>query len=313
MVYFKLIITKLFSIAIHGGAFNTKKTELPSSLQKKYKEALSESLDAGYTILKSGDTAINAVVAAIKKMEDSPLFNAGRGSVIAHDNHIYMDASLMNGKLLTCGAVGNVTTIKNPIAAAQKVMENSDYVFMVEEGAEKFAEEQNIEIVPNIYFITEARQKQFLQKLQKDIASAENENHGTVGCVAMDKFGNLAAGTSTGGMANKKYGHIGDSAVIGAGTYASNKTCAVSCTGKGEDFIRLAVAHDISALMEYKSFTLKKAVDKVIREKLKKIQGSGGCIAINKHAEIYMAYISSGMFRGQIDKNGKKFLAVLEK
>ena len=232
-------------------------------------------------------------------MEDSPLFNAGKGAVFTNAGTNELDAALMNGENLKAGAVAGLKTVKNPISAARKVMEETWHVLLAGEGADKFAAEQNLEIVDPKYFFTERRWNA-LQKMKSD----EQEKYGTVGCVALDKFGNIAAGTSTGGMSNKRWGRIGDVPIIGAGTYANNKTCAVSATGTGEYFIRSAVAHDISAMMEYKGFSLDKASKTAIK-KMGKLGGSGGVVCIDAKGNIAMPFNTKGMYRGYIKSNGK--------
>lgn len=306
-------------IAIHGGAGSLCSMNLTPAQEKAYKDTLAIALEAGYTILKNGGTAVDAVQAAINVMENSPLFNAGKGSVLTHNHTVEMDAAIMDGNTLQAGAVAGVRTIKNPISAARKIMDSSKFILLSGKGAEEFAAKYQLEIVDTSYFITEFRIKQLEKIINSDtvvidhtdtsgmIEPADNlkgEKFGTVGCVALDQFGNLAAGTSTGGLVNKKYNRIGDSPLIGCGTYANNKTCAVSCTGKGEDFIRLVVAHDISSLMEYKHKSLKQASKKVIMEKLVEVGGRGGCICIDKKGNIEMPFNTEGMFRGSIDRKG---------
>lgn len=315
------------AIAVHGGAGNLKKLGLTPEQQKNYRDTLELALHTGYEILKKGGSSVDAVAAAINVLEDSPLFNAGKGSVFTNDSINEMDAAIMNGANLKCGAVAGVRTIKNPINAARAVMDSSQFVFLSGRGAEKFATEQHLQIVDPSYFYTQSRWDQ-LQKLIKtdtveldhdsttgdmDITPFKDQKFGTVGCVAIDQYGNLAAGTSTGGIANKKYNRIGDSPLIGAGTYANNKTCAVSCTGKGEDFIRLVVAYDISALMQYRNISLKDAATYVIMQKLKKAGGRGGCIAMDKNGHILMPYTTDGMFRGYIDATGKMNVMIWDK
>jgi beta-aspartyl-peptidase (threonine type) len=271
----------------------------------------------GYTILDTGGRSIDAVEAVIKILENSPLFNAGKGSVFTNDGKNEMDAAMMDGKNLKAGAVAGVRTIKNPISAAKKVMQKSKFVFISGKGAEQFAKEQGLEIVDTSYFFTEERWKQLIQV--RDSAKADSvktdttgfapnikeEHYGTVGCVALDRHGNLAAGTSTGGIVNKKYNRIGDSPLIGAGTYANNKTCAVSCTGHGEDFIRIVAAKTISDLIEYKGMNVSQAAAEVIKNKLAKIKGDGGAIVIDKNGIISMPFNTTGMFRGFVDRKGK--------
>jgi len=312
------------AIAIHGGAGDLKSLNLTPEQEQAHLNTLSAALDAGYAILKNGGTSLDAVETAVKMLEDSPLFNAGKGSVFTADGTNEMDAAIMDGKTLKCGAVTCVRTIKNPIAAARMVMDSARFVFLSGEGAEKFAKEQGLEIVSPSYFYSPERWEQ-LQKMKEsdstgldhDRGKAQpvkenvNEKLGTVGCVALDAKGNLAAATSTGGIVNKKYHRIGDTPVIGAGTYANNKTCAVSCTGRGEYFIRLVAAHDVSALMEYKDYSLKSAMKTVI-EKVKDLGGRGGMIGIDREGNIFMPFTTTGMFRGMIDKKGTKSLWLYE-
>lgn len=307
------------SIAVHGGAGDLKNMNLSQQQERAQMEVMSVALDAGYAILQSGGSSVDAVEAAIKTMEDSPFFNAGKGSVFTNDNTNELDAAIMDGKTLKCGAVACVRTIKNPIAAARLVMDSSKFVFLSGAGAERFAEEHGLEIVDTSYFFTPERWEQ-LQKIKQSDSSGHDRGRlvplkeqdakfGTVGCVALDKYGNLAAGTSTGGIVNKKYNRIGDTPVIGAGTYADNKTCAVSCTGRGEYFIRLVAAHQVAALMEHKKYSLQQAVKKVL-EALTEIEGDGGIIAMDKQGNICMDFTTSGMFRGTIDISGRKSMMI---
>jgi len=252
------------------------------------------------------------VVRVIEVLENSPLFNAGKGAVFTHDGINELDASIMEGKTLNAGAVAGVRDVKNPIKAAREVMENSAHVLLSGEGASEFAKEQGLEIVKNKYFFTESRY-QSLKRLQKrERERTEKDNTGTVGCAVLDTYGNICAGTSTGGMTNKKYGRIGDSPVIGAGTYANNKTCAVSCTGHGEYYIRLGFARDISALMEYQNMSLEEACAEEIR-KLSELGGTGGVIGIDADGNVAMEFNTSGMFRGYIKSSGDKEIAIFEK
>lgn len=313
------------AIAIHGGASNIKRTELSDDQQKVYTQTLSTSLDSGYAVLLRGGTAEEAVIASILILEDSPFFNAGKGSVFNHDSTIEMDAAIMCGNK-QAGAVCGVKTVKNPITAAYQVMKHSKFLLLSGEGADTFAQEQGCEIESPSYFKTEFRRKQFMKLKNSDSVQLDNdrrgfvepidesktEKFGTVGCVALDKFGNLASGTSTGGIVNKKYNRVGDSPIIGAGTYANNQTCAISCTGKGEDFMRLVAAYDISCLMEYKHLSLSQAMDEVIQQKLKAIHGRGGCIGIDKDGTIYQSFITTAMFRGMINREGKKQVAIFK-
>ena len=291
-------------IAIHGGAGIILKGDLSIEKEKLILEKLDEAISHGYEILKSTGSSTDAVVETIKILENSPLFNAGKGAVFTNQGTIEHDASIMSGENLNAGASTGTMYVKNPITLAHSIMTNSEHVFLSREGAEEFAKMENLEIVEQDYFYTDFRFNQL--KKQKNSPS----KFGTVGCVAMDINGNLAAGTSTGGMTNKKWGRIGDSPIIGAGTYANNKTCAISCTGSGEYFMRSVVAYDISALMEYKDLSLKEAVYKVIHKKLPSIGGDGGLIAIDNRGNIVMDFNTPGMYRASINKDGEKNIAI---
>ena len=268
-------------------------------MDAEYRKALNEALETGKKILSGGGSALDAVESSIRVMEDNPLFNAGKGAVFTHDGKNELDAAIMDGSTLAAGSVACVTDIRNPISAARKVMTNSPHVMLTGAGASQFAKEQGLDIVPPSYFYTERRFNELQEILKK-------EKNGTVGCCALDKNGNLAAGTSTGGMVNKKYNRVVDAPIIGAGTYANNNTCAVSATGHGEFFIRWTVAHDISALMEYKGLSLKEASELVVNEKLVKAGGSGGVICIDKSGNVSMPFNSTGMFRGFATAGGKE-------
>ncbi len=294
-----------YVIVIHGGAGNASNQDINEEEQKEYKEKLSEALAIGEGILINGGTCVEAIEKTINFLEDCPLFNAGKGAVFTHDGHNELDASIMQGWDLNAGAVAGVRNIKNPISAAIKVMTDSKHVMMSGNGASQFAKEQGLEIVDSSYFFTKSRWSS-LQNILKA------EKHGTVGCVALDKYGNLAAGTSTGGMTNKKYGRIGDSPIIGAGTYANNNTCAVSATGHGEFFIRYTVAHDISALMEYKNMSLEDAANIVINDKLVNIGGTGGIIAVDKNGNISMTFNTNMMFRAYAKSTGEKEVVIFK-
>jgi beta-aspartyl-peptidase (threonine type) len=304
----------MIRFVIHGGAGTILKSEMSEAREKEYRSKLTEALMIGYGILKKGGPGLDAVEAAIRLMEDSPLFNAGKGAVFTNAGTNELDSSIMDGRTLKAGAVASLKHIKNPISLARLVMEKSKHVMMVGEGAEAFAKEQGIELVPQSYFYTESRWK----GLQREKAAEEEKNkapkdkkqerqhasvldhaYGTVGAVALDQAGNIAAGTSTGGMTNKKWGRVGDSPIIGAGTYANNNTCGISATGDGEYFIRLAVAHDLSAMLEYKGLSLKEAADAVIK-KVGKLGGTGGLIAIDKGGNIVMSFNTAGMYRGRV-------------
>lgn len=306
-------VTHTFSFAqdvalvIHGGAGNIYKENKSDSLESLYKQKMTDALNSGFEILQNGGSSLDAVKATINIMENSPLFNAGKGAVFTNEGTNELDASIMDGATLNAGAVAGVKHIKNPIDAAIEVMLNSPHVMLTGEGAETFAKSRGIDMVDSSYFYTERRYNQLLkaknqestgQRKIKDIE--HNYKFGTVGAVALDKNGNIAAGTSTGGMTNKKYGRIGDSPIIGAGTYANNKTCGISATGHGEYFIRSVVAYDISALMEYKGRSIQEAADIVIHEKLVELGGEGGVIGLDAKGNIMMSFNSNGMFRGYI-------------
>lgn len=299
------------TLVIHGGAGTILKENMTREQEQAYHDKLKEALNAGHAVLKDGGTSEDAVIVAIMIMEDSPLFNAGKGSVFTSDGTNEMDASIMNGFDGSAGAVAGVKTIKNPILAARAVKNNSAHVMMSGSGVEQFAKDQNLELVDPSYFYTE-RRKQQLEKLQEAeraqdegrITKWKDYKFGTVGAVALDQFGNICAATSTGGMTNKKYGRIGDAPVIGAGTFA-NKICGVSATGHGEYFIRNVVAYDIAAKMEYKQLSLGEAASEVVEQKLKKIGGDGGVIALDSQGNISMTFNTPGMYRGYIQQEGK--------
>jgi beta-aspartyl-peptidase (threonine type) len=297
---------KGYVIVLHGGAGDINLVNTPPDKQAALKLALNEALMAGKKVLAKGGTSLDAVVAAIKILEDSPLFNAGKGAVINAEGKAEMDASIMDGKTLKAGAVAEVTIIKNPITAARAVMDHSEHVMLAGKGAEQFAREQHLEIVDPAYFITPERFKSYLHmKALADSAEKVKEKFGTVGAVALDLDGNLAAATSTGGMMMKKFGRIGDSPIIGAGTYANNEACAVSSTGHGEFFIRYVVAYDIAALMLYKDWSLAKASDYVINQKLKAVGGEGGVICLDRQGNIATPFNTPGMFRAWLKFDGK--------
>jgi L-asparaginase / beta-aspartyl-peptidase len=287
-----------WAIVIHGGAGLITRDRMTPEMDKEYREALTFAMNTGKKILADGGTALEAVEKTINVMENNPLFNAGKGAVFTHEGRNEMDASIMDGSNLAAGAVACVTDIKNPVSAARLVMTKSVHVLLSGAGASEFAREQGLEIVPPSYFYTEKRYNEFQEILKK-------EKNGTVGCCALDKNGNLAAGTSTGGMSNKRFNRIGDTPIIGAGTYANNATCAVSATGHGEYFIRWTVAHDISALMEYKGLSLKEASELVVNGKLVKAGGSGGVICLDKYGNVSMPFNSEGMFRGFATADGR--------
>ncbi len=292
-----------YAVAIHGGAGYQTRESISKEQDMEVRSALNKALDAAEEILKKNGTAGDAVVAAIQILENDPNFNAGKGAVFTHNEQNELDASFMDGATMNAGAVGGVTNIKNPIKAARAVMNHSPHVLLVGKGAEDFASLQNIEQVDPSYFKVEER----LESLRRAKAQekAKVSKHGTVGCVVMDQSGNLAAGTSTGGMTNKRWNRIGDSPIIGAGTYANNNTCAVSSTGHGEYFIRYAVAHDISALMDYKNLSLEEASNLVINEKLVEAGGAGGVICVDKDGNVSTPYNTSGMYRGFATSNAR--------
>ena len=303
--------TPKFGIVIHGGAGVIKKENMTDSLQMAYEEKLKEAIDVGHKILSEGGTAIEAVQRTINVMENSPLFNSGKGAVLNAEGIAELDASIMDGKTKNAGAISGVQHIKNPINLAFKVMEESSHVMLSAQGAEEFAKLHELEFVENSYFLTEQRRRalEASKAREKGISSNEfflsNEKYGTVGCAALDQNGNLAAGTSTGGMTNKKYGRIGDSPIIGAGTYANNKTCAISATGHGEYFIRNVVAHDISAMMEYQGISLEQAAKRVIQKKLTDLGGTGGIVGIDKKGNVVMEFNTPGMFRATKNVKGE--------
>jgi L-asparaginase / beta-aspartyl-peptidase len=288
-----------WALAIHGGAGTIPKT-LPEAEKQQYLRSLEGALKVGREVLSNGGTSLDAVEKVVRFLEDDPLFNAGKGAVYTHEGTHELDAAIMDGRNLACGSVAALKTVKNPISLARAVMEKSPHVFMVGEGAEKFATEMKVERVAPDYFDTPKRYQQLQEALRKE---KEEKDKDTVGAVALDVHGNLAAATSTGGMTNKRFGRLGDVPVIGAGTYANNKTCAISATGWGEEFIKHTVAHDISALMEYAGLTLQQAADRVIHQKLK--PGDGGVIGVARDGSIALVFNSEGMYRGAADSTGR--------
>ncbi|MBO0934868.1 isoaspartyl peptidase/L-asparaginase [Fibrella sp. HMF5036] len=350
--------SKKMTLVIHGGAGNITRQNLSVEKEKAYKATLATALQTGFAILKKGGTSLDVVEATIRVLEDSPLFNAGRGAVFTHDGRHELDASIMDGSTLQAGAVAGVTGIRNPICTARRVLEKTEHVLLMGQGAEAFAHEQGMELVDPAYFYTETRwqalqlaisdekagrnltksgAKPKLQpapllpaKLAKHKATKtswapdpavwatdplifdEGKKYGTVGCVALDQWGNLAAGTSTGGTTNKRYGRVSDSAIIGAGTYANNATCAVSATGQGEAFIRSVAGHDISALMEYKGLSVQEAADEVVLNKLAARGGEGGVIALDRSGNIAMPFTTEGMYRAYIRADGSSEVLIFE-
>jgi L-asparaginase / beta-aspartyl-peptidase len=292
-------MTHKISLAIHGGAGTILRSTMTPALQLEYESGLQVALDAGYSILAAGGSSLDAVEAAVASLEDFPLFNAGKGAVFNSAGRHEMDAAIMNGKTLEAGGVCGVNGVKNPVRLARAVMERSGHVLLAGIGAEDFARLQGFELESDTYFYTEQRYKQWQEALLQGKVQLDHSDKkfGTVGAVALDKEGNLAAATSTGGMTNKKFGRIGDSPIPGAGTYANNNTCAISCTGHGELFIRSVVAYDISCLMEYKGLSLHDACELVVHDKLVKIGGEGGLVAVDKQGNISMPFNSEGMYR----------------
>lgn len=298
-----------YTIAIHGGAGTILKADMTPELEQAYLDGLQAALDAGYAVLDQGGHAINAVKAAVVILEDNMLFNAGRGSVFTKKGVQEMDAAIMDGATLRAGAVAGVRNVRNPVELATEVMLNSNHVFLSGKGASDFAIRQGIKLEPDEYFFSEFRYEQWKAIRDSDNYSLDHTHQeiegllkdkkfGTVGAVACDITGNIAAATSTGGMTNKKYGRIGDSPIIGAGNYANNNTCAISCTGHGEIFIRAVAAYDVSCLMEYQGKTLQEAMDIVVHDKLKKMQGEGGMIGVDARGNAAMVFNSAGMYRG---------------
>ncbi len=307
-----------FSIIIHGGAGTILKKNMTPEKEAAYKAKLEEAIRVGYEILQQGGSSLNAITKTINVMEDSPLFNAGKGAVFTNEETNELDASIMDGKTLNAGASAGTTTVKNPIDLARAVMDNSPHVMLSGSGADRFAIEQGLEVVDPSYFFTERRFNSLqkikeTQKVELDHddkqafydSDIKDSKFGTVGCAALDKNGNLAAGTSTGGMTNKRWGRIGDAPIIGSGTYANNATCAVSSTGWGEYFIRAQVAHDISALMEYKGMSLKDAAREVIHDKVGGLGGNGGIVAVDKHGNMVAEFNTAGMYRATMNDKGE--------
>ncbi len=312
-----------FSIVIHGGAGTILRENMTPEDEAAYKAKLEEAIRVGYEILKNGGSSLDAVEKTINVMEDSPLFNAGKGAVFTNAETNELDASIMDGKTLNAGASAGTTIVRNPINLARAIMEKSPHVMLSGKGAEEFAKEQGIQIVDPSYFFTERRYNSLLKiketekvELDHDDKTAfydstiKDSKFGTVGCVALDKNGNLAAGTSTGGMTNKRWGRIGDAPIIGAGTYANNNTCAVSSTGWGEFFIRAMVAHDISALMEYKGLTLQEAAKEVIQKKVPQLGGDGGIVAVDKNGNMVMEFNTAGMYRASMNDKGELYIGI---
>ena len=298
------------SLVIHGGAGTILRTSMTSEMESAYKEALQTALNVGYKILENNGTAMDAVKAAVVSLEDCVLFNAGRGSVFTYKGTHEMDASIMDGKTLQAGSVAGVRNIRNPVLLADCIIKNSEHIFLCGEGAEEFAQLHNIKTEPDEYFFSQFRHDQLKYAQESETVvldhfSPNEKKFGTVGAVACDAFGNIAAATSTGGMTNKKFGRVGDTPIIGSGTYANNKTCAISCTGHGEPFMQAVTAYDVSCLMEYKGFNLQQAMEEVTMKKLVAINGEGGMIGVDAKGNAAMVFNSDGMYRGIKDSDGK--------
>ncbi len=312
---------KKISIAIHGGAGTILKEDMTPELEQAYRQVLKEAMDAGYAVLENGGTAINSVKAAVVVMEDCPLFNAGKGSVFTKKGLNEMDAAIMDGSNLNAGAIAGVRNIRNPVELAEEVMLHSGHVFLSGKGANDFAIKQGIKLEPDEYFYSEYRYDQWKEirdsdlyqldhKSDKLVGLMKDKKFGTVGAVACDEDGDIAAATSTGGMTNKRYGRIGDSPMIGVGTYANNKTCAISCTGHGELFIKAVAAYDVSCLMEYKNMTLQEACEEVVLKKLVAMHGDGGLIAVDAKGNTAMVFNSAGMYRAMKNSDGDNIIAI---
>lgn len=310
-----------FTIAIHGGAGTILKEDMTPALEQAYTDGIQQALNVSYAVLEQGGSAVNAIKAALVILEDNVLFNAGRGSVFTKKGVQEMDAAIMDGSDLSAGAVAGVRSVRNPIELATEVMRNSNHVFLSGKGANDFAIKQGVKLEPDEYFYSQFRYDQWKAIRDSDSYSLDHTNHhleelmrdkkfGTVGAVACDQNGNLAAATSTGGMTNKKYGRIGDSPVIGAGTYANNKTCAISSTGHGEMFIRAVAAYDVSCLMEYKGLSLEEAMNVVVKEKLVALHGEGGMIGVDAQGNAALVFNSAGMYRGIKSSQGQNMVAI---
>ena len=306
--------TPPIALVIHGGAGTLTPDNITPEREKRYRAKLKEALQAGYAVLKKGGKSGDAIVAAIQILENSPLFNAGKGAVFNSEGKNELDASFMDGETLQAGAVAGITTIKNPVLAARAVLEHSPHVLLSGKGAETFAAQQGLEVVDPSYFHTK-RQKKRLKQAQKEgsKSKAAKKKYGTVGAVALDKFGHIAAATSTGGLSNKRFGRIGDSPIIGAGTYADDNSCGVSCTGQGEYFIRGVIAYDVAARMQYKGSSVKNAAEHVIQKKLTAMGGLGGLIALDKKGNIAMSFNTPNMLRGWVTTEGEMRVAIFKK
>jgi beta-aspartyl-peptidase (threonine type) len=301
----------MFAIAIHGGAGVIGRASMTPEAEQSYQQDLGRALDAGYAILESGGSSLDAVVAAVKILEDSPLFNAGRGAVFSAEGVNELDAAVMDGQTLRAGAVAGLRHVRNPVELARLVMNRSPHVFLTGKGAEDFALENGMPLVPRSWFYTERRWQQLEQARRGErLSAADIGYYGTVGAVALDAAGNLAAATSTGGMTNKRWGRVGDSPIIGAGTYADNASCAVSATGTGEFFIRGVISHEISALMKYRGLPVEEAARTAIQGRLAAMGGDGGVIVVDREGNVAMEFNTEGMFRGARDARGRREIAI---
>jgi L-asparaginase / beta-aspartyl-peptidase len=312
---------RTYTLAIHGGAGTILKEDMTPELEQAYLTGLQQALDAGFAVLEQGGSSVNAIKATIVILEDNMLFNAGRGSVFTKKGLQEMDAAIMDGRTLDAGAVTGVRNVRNPIELATEVMINSNHVFLSGKGASDFAIKQGIKLEPDEYFFSQFRYDQWKSIRDSDTYSLDHTHQrleelmrdkkfGTVGAVACDQQGNIAAATSTGGMTNKKFGRIGDSPIIGAGTYANNRTCGISCTGHGELFIRAVAAHDVSCLMEYQGLSLRDAMEIVVHEKLIAIGGEGGMIGVDSQGNAALVFNSQGMYRGYKSSDGSQLVAI---
>ncbi|MBP9103588.1 MAG: isoaspartyl peptidase/L-asparaginase [Chitinophagaceae bacterium] len=306
----------VYTLVIHGGAGTILKKDLTDELEAAYRKGLEDALNAGYALLEKGKTAVEAVLAATISLEDNVLFNAGKGSVFGKDGSQEMDASIMDGKNLMAGAVSAVRNVRNPVELAYAIMNKSQHVMLNGNGALQFAKEQGLQIEEDEYFYSAFRHNQWKQMQGSDESALDHnivikdKKFGTVGAAAMDIYGNVAAATSTGGMTNKQYGRVGDSPIIGAGTYANNNTCAISCTGHGEPFIRAVTAYDVSCLMEYKGLSLEEAMNVVVHDKLMKINGEGGMIGVDAKGNTALVFNSEGMYRGVRRSDGQNEVSI---
>jgi L-asparaginase / beta-aspartyl-peptidase len=302
----------VYAIAIHGGAGAVPRASLSAERERAFRAGLAAALDAGFAVLERGDSSLDAVATAVRILEDDALFNAGHGAALSRDGAAELDAAIMDGRQLRAGAVASVRHVRNPIELARRVMEKSRHVLLVGPGAEEFALEEQFTLVPNQYFRTAERleQLEFEQRGERVSDLVPPAPQGTVGAVARDAAGNLAAATSTGGMTNKRPGRVGDSPIIGAGTYARNGVCAVSATGHGEYFIRAVAAHHVCAAVEYRGLTLQQAVHEMLHEILRGLGGDGGLIAVDRDGQLVMEFSTEGMFRGARDSGGRREIAI---